>query len=151
MSTRCNIIIKGHRNTRFYLYHHCDGYPEYMGILLTEMTNKIPRFNTFGEPPYYRAAGLATRLIRDGLEYMHRDKVETDKTFELTDGLHSDIEYCYVINLPARTLRCYEIPYDAYGEEDSEGYYRWRPERIFKRKNLCQLTNEEGEVGIWNL
>lgn len=88
MSTRCNIIINKDKE-RIWLYHHCDGYPEYMGCVLRDYINKLDKLN-----PY---------AIFDDLIF---DKA-IDDGFEATIGLHFDIEYLYLIDTDKRTVECY--------------------------------------------
>lgn len=86
MSTRCNIVIKatdldnGQRNewARVILYHHHDGYPEWMGKRLTEF---IENFKG--------------RDINDLTNLLLKDN--QDAGYEWTNVLHGDIEYLYTI------------------------------------------------------
>lgn len=121
MSTRCNIIINGYRGRRIYLYHHHDGYPEGVGVQLRKVQQEHP--NLFR----YSLTYIANYLLKDGLGL-------NDKEYEITTGLHSDIEYCYVINIKARSLRCYMVPWDF--RRDSE---------IFKRDNLVEIPAWDGK------
>ena len=87
MSTRCNIVIKatdldnGLRNewAKVILYHHHDGYPEWIGKRLTEF---IDEFNGDGMDDF------VNKLLKD----------KNDTGYEYTHTLHGDIEYLYTID-----------------------------------------------------
>lgn len=92
MSTRCNIIIED-QNQKITLYHHHDGYPEGVGLYL---------YNNIGEKiktGYWRATDVANMLI----------KSKDDDEYELTTGLHGDIEFLYTIDLMTRKITCQAV------------------------------------------
>ena len=94
MSTRCNIIVQD-ENTKYTLYHHCDGYPEYVGLCLFDgLYEKIKKGGLYAE-------GVVNMLLKG--------KIEDDDGYELTTGLHGDIEYLYVIDLVFKTLTCFSV------------------------------------------
>lgn len=96
MSTRCNIIVRG-KGKRTTLYRHYDGYPDYTG---EDLKKALSETGT----PY--VCEFATKLIQ---------RNDHGRFFyELTDGIHGDIEYLYVVRLVSRRIDCYEIPH---GEE----------------------------------
>lgn len=99
MSTRCNIIVKDQFNDRIYLYHHFDGYPEGVGADLKKFFDQYQKWQI-----QQHGVFLANKLVKNtaGLD---------DEGYEITTGLHGDIEYLYVINCKAGTLRCYEVPF----------------------------------------
>lgn len=142
MSTRCNIIIKSdYNNNRIYLYHHHDGYPEFVGALLQDFL-KIRTSNPWvGSWDYL---GIANTLVKYGIKYNTRNhegyiSERTDDEYEITDGLHGDVEFVYIINCKARTLRCYEIPWDDETHQD----FRIRWDRVFRRRNLVEIPKED--------
>lgn len=100
MSTRCNIKVFDN-NHEVMLYHHCDGYPEYVGKNL---------FEKFGEKLKNKDCYLYVDDIVNGLI-----KDKEDDGYEWTTGLHGDIEYLYEIDLINRELRCF--PIDWTGED----------------------------------
>lgn len=119
MATRCNIIIKDRSNRRIYLYHHHDGYPEGVGADLKKFLEQ------FQEWQIRQYGGLlANKLVKNqaGLD---------DEEYEVAPGLHGDIQYLYVINCKAGTLRCYEVPLHLNWEE--------RMKHIATRRNLIDL------------
>lgn len=99
MSTRCNIIINKDKEC-MWLYHHCDGYPEYIGCVLRDYINKLDKLN-----PY---------AIFDDLIFNNA----IDDGFEASVGLHSDIEYLYLIDTDKRTVECYYV--SGWGEHGLE-------------------------------
>ena len=146
MSTRCNIIIKdaGHR---FVLYHHHDGYPMGVGTCLREYLEK-----NWSEPwrTSWRFCGssMANDLIKKKSHAGATITTEDDE-YEICSGLHGDIEYCYVINCQAKTLRCYSVPLSCKGSEHN--YETWWP-GVFLRRNLCHIpTIEERNAEIARL
>lgn len=105
MSTRCNIVIKDKNNT-FYVYHHCDGYPEGVGSFLYRKVNDNLKKGRFC-------------YAEDVVNYLLKDK--EDNSYELTSCIHGDIEYLYEIDCQNQTLKCFAV--DWY--RDSE-YAGWR-------------------------
>lgn len=115
MSTRCNIIIKDHSDERVVLYHHHDGYPEGVGHDLRGFLDK--KFSGYWFPWTF---GLANSLVKNRCGLF-------DDEYEITSCIHSDIEFLYVINLKARSLRCYRVEF---GSGLSE---------IINRRNLVEI------------
>lgn len=130
MSTRCNIIIKDRGDRRIYLYHHHDGYPEGVGSDLKKYLSQFQdwQFRQHG------AWKFANDLVKNkaGLD---------DDKYEVSMGLHSDIDYCYVINCSAGTLRCYSCRDLRYN--DNNGKYTWH--KVFLRENLREIPDPEPE------
>ena len=130
MSTRCNIIIKDRWDRRIYLYHHHDGYPEGVGSDLKKYLSQFKdwQFRQHG------AWKFANDLVKNkaGLD---------DDKYEVSMGLHSDIDYCYVINCSAGTLRCYSCRELRYN--DNNGKYTW--DKVFLRENLREIPDPEPE------
>lgn len=94
MSTRCNIIVQD-ENTKYTLYHHWDGYPEYVGLCLYDgLYEKIKKGGLYAEQ-------VVNMLLKG--------KIDNDDGYELTTGLHGDIEYLYIIDLTFKTLTCYSV------------------------------------------
>lgn len=91
MSTRCNIILRDeNKNKKIYLYHHHDGYPEGVGADLAHFVS------VWNKCYYYCIEEIATIMIK-GLESPLYGRV--DNEYELTSGLHGDIEYLYIVRL----------------------------------------------------
>lgn len=137
MSTRCNIIIKDRWNRRITLYHHCDGYPEFVGACLADYLGELKPWQI-----RQHTISIANDLVKKGIKYETRDwqtgerVIKTDEHYEITAGLHGDIEYCYVINGKSATLRCYEVPWELKGEK-----FGWEPcwKRVFTREHLIPI------------
>jgi hypothetical protein len=84
MSTRATILITYKAGNTVQLYHHCDGYPEYMGKLL----------DTFCNTAYFMRYGT-------GIDEAFYNLLKMEKHFEFEKaGLrHADIEYCWYVKL----------------------------------------------------
>lgn len=91
MSTRCNVILKEDGKT-IYLYHHFDGYPEGVGADLKNMLDEV-REKTIP----YNIYQWANHLLKN----------KDDDGYELTSGLHGDIDYYYQIDTVRNTLRAF--------------------------------------------
>lgn len=89
MSTRCNIIIRDDNCRQFILYRHCDGYKE-------ETFEHLKKFIKTSN--YYSAAHLVNNLIRLNLG-------DGYFPYEITDSIHGDIEYLYIIDLKSKYIR----------------------------------------------
>ena len=90
MSTRAHIIIKD-ENSKYYVYHHHDGYPDGVGEDLREFLSD------------------EGKNISNAYEFAK--KLENwDGSYEFENvGLHGDEEYVYVIDLSKRTYVCYDV------------------------------------------
>lgn len=135
MSTRCNIIIKDGKD-RITLYHHHDGYPMGVGTELQQFLEK-----RYGGPyGHWYADSIANRLVKgEALYPFHTEDGKKDDEYEITFGLHGDIEYVYVINCVTKNLRCYEIPWDDEHHQD----FRIRFDKVFRRRNLVHIPTLE--------
>lgn len=129
MSTRCNIIIKDYHD-RVILYHHHDGYPSGVG---SDLKKYLATFQDWQIRQHGRWK-IANDLVKNkaGLD---------DDEYEISPRLHSDIDYCYVINCVSGTLLCYSCRYLDYNEE--LGRYNWY--KVFKRENLREIPDPEPE------
>lgn len=78
MSTRCNIVVKN-KDKETFIYHHHDGYPEGVGADLEDLLSRCERDNDF--------ENLVNKVL------------DIDGGYELTTGIHGDIEYLYTITL----------------------------------------------------
>lgn len=109
MSTRANVQIiqncaGGDAESIFWLYHHHDGYPRGLGASLLQTLNEQ---GILGEGRNFTASGIATILLQTP-EPIYSDG-NTKNEFELTTGMHGDIEYLYTITIHADgfvSLRC---------------------------------------------
>lgn len=123
MSTRANVIIKDGKEQLFF-YRHSDGYPE----------GTMPSLNVFVS--WLKAGKIRNNVsqcagwlvIIGALEYAtiptapantaeFGSDVDVEKigapedwkasAYEPTTGLHGDIEFLYVIDLPSKSVKCY--------------------------------------------
>ena len=91
MSTRCNVIVKaGDQEITF--YHHCDGYPEGVGIDLAERMERVMANK------WHDADDFLDDLVRDA-----------DYDFSTVCGLPGDIEYLYKVDCKNKTIICHPV------------------------------------------
>lgn len=103
MSTRCNIIIENNSIVpRVWLYRHMDGYPECTGSKLKNFMKKVKSTNN---------KEVAYELLREGEEEYADNKYRTG-AYEITDGMHGDIEYLYTLNLVDKTVHTEKISHE---------------------------------------
>lgn len=123
MSTRCNIIIQDFSD-RIILYHHCDGYPEGVGADLKRYMSSLKEWQI----TQYGSWMIANQLVKNkaGLE---------DETYEISPRLHTDIDYCYVIDCEKATLKCYTCRWLEF-DEDSQKYL-WS--KVFRPECLVDI------------
>ena len=140
MSTRCNIIIKDARygDGRVILYHHCDGYPEGVGVQLRKV---LACYNGEHFPTEGRAVySIANRLVKDqtGLN---------DKEYEITTCVHSDIDFLYEITFDyeGSTLKCYEY-WDEWIEEEEKYKTHKDPVKIPAWDGGATIYEKEAEL-----
>lgn len=97
MSTRAIIKIKQGQRKQ-YIYHQCDGYPEYVGKDVKRMLDQIGHWTL----------KKITRQLLNGIvhEYCH-DCKELDTNYECIDRPCGWESYGYVIDCDAKTLRAY--------------------------------------------
>ena len=93
MSTRATIKLTYQAGNTIQLYHHCDGYPEYMGKLLENFCNTA----------FFMRYGT-------GVDSAMYNLLKMEKHFEFEkDGIrHTDIEYIWYVKLEKDG---YEISY----------------------------------------
>ena len=98
MSTRCQVKVQGtdiNGTGAFTLYHHCDGYPEYMLPIIGNAYKDCWQAGRFG-----KAAVMVAAADPSG--------------YELEQGheLHGDIEYYYVVEVyhDKWTIKAYIVP-----------------------------------------
>lgn len=127
MSTRANIIIKEGKQ-KIIFYQHSDGYPEgtmpTLNIFLKWLKDGKIRDNVMQAASWLTIIGALeyntiplcefdTPSYDGGTAYA---KVETIGTpadwkasaYEVTTGIHGDIQYLYVVDLKEKNIKCYE-------------------------------------------
>lgn len=86
----------------FKLYHHYDGYPEYLGKFLVNELKELgtSQYNkdTMTWARMESACDVANFLIR-----------HEEGGFELTQFTHVDIEYLYEVDVTLRTITCKHV------------------------------------------
>ena len=89
MATRANIVLREKGHT-LWLYHHCDGYPAYLGNKLMDIMSKH-------QTDYADIFDIANEMIKD----------EEDSGFEITKSQHGDISYLYLIDIEDKVISCH--------------------------------------------
>ena len=86
MSTRATIEIKD-RWSSYFVYRHCDGFPE---IILADINEAIDKFSG-------RMSGSAIGQFVSLFLGMHFDMKQRVQDYELTTSRHGDESYLYLI------------------------------------------------------
>lgn len=105
MSTRANIIFKDSAGTKLYFYRHSDGYPDVTGADLKSFClgyQKHLRDNSMQSSGWLIVWGREKMERYEGYEWKVGD-------YEPTHGIHSDVEFIYIIDLDAMILETREI------------------------------------------
>ena len=109
MSTRCCVQVKqtfgeaqdADKEVRsVMLYHHHDGYPQGVGY---DLWRRLIKYTGSWDIDW-----LVNHLIKD-----------PEDEYEYTAFNHTDIEYLYVIDCSAKTLKCYECEW-VFQDEDGK-------------------------------
>lgn len=86
MATKAHIIVKDNKS-KYYVYHHYDGYPDSVGKKLKDFIEYTDENNAFV---------FCNKLNK------------SDKQFEFENlGLHGDENYVYVIDFTDNSFVCY--------------------------------------------
>lgn len=130
MSTRATILLTYSAGHTIQLYHHCDGYPEYMGKLLESFCNTA----------FFMRHGTSVDTAMYNLL-----KMEKHFEFEKKGLRHGDIEYIWYVTL---SKDGYEVSYtevnplfDKIADIENNDEYTKQYEKIFN--NI--LTAKNGE------
>lgn len=122
MSTRANIIINDYdSNSSVILYSHCDGYPEGVGKNLCDII-----YNYESTHLKCKSFGIFLDIIRSN-----------DFHYEITDDIHGDIEFLYIVNLyPTENYNqvfCYKAL-----QLWEDNYYKdwWKDEKYLKNNEI---------------
>lgn len=127
MSTRCNVIVKD-KFDKIWLYHHHDGYVEGVGADL------VSRFaEKFQKDERIWWSDIVNTLVKD----------QNDE-YEITDGEHSDIEYCYTIDCEKKTI-CWQKVDTDWNSPDLPHTYG-RKNYLIKEGKLFYKTDEANRV-----
>ena len=100
MATRCNIIV-GDRQ----FYHHWDGYPDGVGA---DLAYFVANINASSDPPSLKA--IADGISESGVIGRLHTGDGRDRSYEPEEfGLHSDIEYLYLIDGKKGDYKLYRV------------------------------------------
>jgi len=101
MSTRATILVKyTNKKQAVQYYHHCDGYPEFMGELLKS---------------YVNIAGLTDYGLEQNAIFKKLLNMEKHFEKETKGTIHGDIEFVWYVDLDAGKVSYTKISY--YGIE----------------------------------
>ena len=121
MATRANVVIRSMGRT-YWLYHHWDGYPSYLGWKL----GCFLMGNNDG------IDSIATQLVKGAWD--------GGDGFELTNFRHLDIEWLYEVNLEQKKMLVYRTyPFDGFQKADLMFEFYWASEESAKKfKDICE-------------
>jgi len=111
MSTRCNLKVeytderdgeKDGPDETFWLYHHHDGYPSYVGRMLRDFALWYDRNAHQG---WWPPSDIVNALVKGAVKphiysggvFGDVRKAPVDDEWEITDSKHGDIDYLYTI------------------------------------------------------
>lgn len=92
MATRSVVIVKDNDKENW-IYHHWDGYPEGVGFDLVKRSKKFKSY----EDKWY-GDDITNKLVKD-----------TNDSYEITNGYHTDIDFLYVIDCQEEKIKCFRI------------------------------------------
>jgi hypothetical protein len=125
MSTRCNVILRD-AESHVIMYRHNDGYPDGVVKSLDEFRR---RWSMKGSKSLATAVGLLIVIGHE--EYGSKTDTCEAGAYEVTDGIHGDIEWLYVVDL--ETMRIHA---------KHGGYTHWAM-NFRKWRCLEAYTNDE--------
>ena len=139
MATRANVLIRGQNSydPQILLYHHFDGYPEYMLPTMLQYKKILSKeLKKVGGGPEWKKirlgnpASLASLIIATD-----PTGFEIEAVFEKGEEvvLNGDIEYCYVITTSLKGIFI-EI-YTSHGlpEEDEDRFWKTGDPKLLKQ------------------
>jgi len=119
MSTRATIILKEKDKQDKFVYHHCDGYPEFVGVNFKKFIE-----NYKGD---FNQETIFNKVLEDGIPYLGykswmSDELIDKKDLSYEDGecIHGDESYLYVLNCDNKTFKCYKHSCDEYEDAIKE-------------------------------
>ena len=101
MSTKATIEFSDHGDKKFYVYRHCDGYPEQVIPDIMSAINQSRGFGFMG-----KARGLVSFFIR--IHFRHEQLPD----YELTSGFHGDESYRYFVKYNQQ-YRVWEVSHES--------------------------------------
>lgn len=123
MSTRCHIKIqKSFTPAPIYIYHHCDGYPGGVG---SELLHILKEYSDQDWNPF--------DICQSILNY--------DNSYQVSDGVHGDEDYLYIIDCDMRTLKCYSTY--TYADFDNLEDEVVIPDNVFQNDNPITTLDED--------
>ena len=98
MGTRCNIVLKC-GDQRKYIYRHYDGYPSSVEPELKKCAEAIRWYSIEASfaPTHKMLNFYADLLVK------HHELLKLEGKYEVTNGIHGDIDYKYTITIDDST------------------------------------------------
>ena len=90
MSTRCVVRVKRGDKSTVDLYHHCEGYPEGVGIALLGTLERF--FKNLPKDRVLDSETFINRLVKN------EDKKLNDESYCVTTWKHGDLEFLYELD-----------------------------------------------------
>ena len=145
MSTRCVVRIKRGDVGSVDLYHHCDGYPDGVGVQLLETIERWFEGRPSGH--VMCSETLADRLVKN------QDAKLNDDGYRITLGKHGDLEYFYEIDFgradsltkikALAAVRCWPLRFDWNG--DWKDYDELKEEEVNLFEVKTKMDEGDGE------
>lgn len=135
MATRSNIKIVGAHGSNLWLYRHWDGYPACNGADICREIKKLRR------TVYYRDQNLFSPLANKLLakRYDATPHREATAMYEVTDQVHGDIEWLYVIRCKGSRLTVEVTEHNFRSGEVVHGVMTEKEFRSFCAKDLAEM------------
>jgi len=159
MSTRCQVLIQtpsrqlwqgDNRSNDEYsamLYHHCDGYPEYMYPTIEKAFKLQFKKDTYSQWQFGRPGKVASYLCS-----VDPSQFETERSLDL----HGDIEFLYIIQ-PVSNGKIYTwhlsvyVPTKAFYENSIPENMKLFHHKEMKSKSTCidpKLKKKYYKIGV---
>jgi hypothetical protein len=116
MATRSRIALQLGEDSFLSVYHHYDGYPQWLGVILRQKFNTREKVAELLDGGDISCIDSDTNWKRESVEehvlYYNARGEDTEPRLDLTleDYLENGEEYAYVYTLDHEWI-CYELPY----------------------------------------
>lgn len=127
MSTRCNIIVCCNDGTTHQFYHHCDGYPEGVGVELCDAFSDAMKSREGDEAIDHMS--VMQKLSEDNRSYEYEGEVMSP---------HGDIEFLYTIESIEDGIRITCFQYDEINDWEKVDYPNYKP--LCLKREICTWT-----------
>jgi len=117
MGTRCNIVLKC-GDQRKYIYRHYDGYPSSVEPELKKYAEAIRWYSIEASfaPTHKMLNFYADLLVK------HHELLKLEGKYEVTNGIHGDIDWLYNVTIDEKTHKVTAIGYSSARGKDHNPY-----------------------------